>query len=308
MKILPVSLLIFVPLLLNCSDDSDTADTDRLPDRIVTERGGFIPEGIEYDTLHNRFLTGSLADGTIYEITPTGQLIALVTDPDLIASVGIEVDEPRNRLLVANSDRQGGSGAIMLGIYDLSSGAQLAMVDLTASISGEAADASHFANDVAVSGSGVVFVTDSRTNVVYQVDRYNHVSILIDFGRDSTFGLNGIEYHPAGYLILVSPRTGELIKVPVNNPDNWSVVELDFPATGGDGLVWSADGNLVATSNNRAAVMKYRSDDHWLSARLVAMASFEGQATTAAAVGDAIYVIQPHFSDQDPPVILRVKF
>ncbi|MCH7816309.1 MAG: hypothetical protein IIC60_07045 [Proteobacteria bacterium] len=116
MKILPISLLIFVPLLLNCSDDSDTADTDRLPDRIVTERGGFIPEGIEYDTLHNRFLTGSLADGTIYEITPTGQLIALVTDPDLIASVGIEVDEPRNRLLVANSDRQGGSGAIMLGI------------------------------------------------------------------------------------------------------------------------------------------------------------------------------------------------
>ncbi len=54
--------------------------------------------------------------------------------------------------------------------------------------------------------------------------------------------------------------------------------------------------------------MKYRSDDNGARARLVGRASFEGQAPTAAAVGDDIYIVQPHFGDQDPPVILRFEF
>jgi|TARA_B100001964_G_scaffold49618_1_gene55806 hypothetical protein len=39
--------------------------------------------------------------------------------------------------------------------------------------------------------------------------------------------------------------------------------------------------------------MKYASDEHWMSARLTGMANFEGQATTAAAVGSEIFVVQP---------------
>ena len=35
---------------------------------IVAERGGFIPEGIEYDQANGRFLTGSLAEGSIFAI------------------------------------------------------------------------------------------------------------------------------------------------------------------------------------------------------------------------------------------------
>jgi len=53
--------------------------------------------------------------------------------------------------------------------------------------------------------------------------------------------------------------------------------------------------------------MKYQSDDHWNSARLTGMASFEGQGTTAVAVGDDIFVVQPHFADTEPPEILRAK-
>lgn len=87
-----------------------------------------------------------------------------------------------------------------------------------------------------------------------------------------------------------------------------SIVEVDFPAAGGDGLAWASNGGLVSTSNNRSAVMKYQSDDHWNSARLTGMATFKGQGTTAAAVGDDIFVVQPHFADTEPPEILRAKF
>jgi hypothetical protein len=39
---------------------------------------------------------------------------------------------------------------------------------------------------------------------------------------------------------------------------------------------------------------------------VVGTATYEGQATTAAAVGDDVYVVKPHFADQDPPSIERV--
>ena len=278
------------------------------PEIIIAERGGFIPEGIEYDNTRGRFLTGSLADGTVYEIGNDGRLSPVIEDPAIGSSVGIEVDESRNRLLVASTTMGNTGGAARLGAYDLGSGERLAMVDLAAAIENRPADASHFANDVAVSRYGVIFVTDTNMNIVYQVDRYYNASVLLDLGRESGLSLNGIEYHPAGYLLVAAMATGQLIKVPVNNPGNWSVVALDFPASGGDGLVWASDGGLVVTSNNTSSVLKYDSDDNWASARLVGMASFSGQGTTAAAVGDDIYVVQPHFGDDAPPVILRARF
>ena len=297
-------------ICLSFISSCDITDSSNIPDRITAERGGFIPEGIEYDSINSRFLSGSLADGTIYEITNSGRVIPAITDEGLIASVGIEVDEDRNRLLVANSQSFSapGPGTAMLGIYDLSSGEQLAMVDLAAAVEIPPANAAYFANDVAVSTAGTIFVTDTRLSVIYKVNQYHQASVLINFGMDSGLFLNGIEYHPAGYLIAVSSQGGELIKIPLNAPNRWSMVEVDFPAAGGDGLVWASDGGLVSTSNNRSAVMKYQSNDHWNSAQLTGMASFEGQGTTAAAVGDEIFVVQPHFADAEPPEILRAKF
>ena len=179
------------------------------------------------------------------------------------------------------------------------------MVDLSASIQDRPADAAHFANDVAVSKAGVAYVTDSRMKIVYKVDKYYRASVLIDFGLDAEFGLNGIEYNPAGYLILASPGTGQLIRVPVDNPQRWALIGLDF---GVDGIVWTSDGSLAGVSNNRSRAVKYRSDDDWRTARLNGMASYSGQSTMAAVVGDEVYVVQPDFSDDALPVILRAKF
>ena len=295
-------------LLATLTGCANGLSTGMEPDRIVAERGGFVPEGIEYDNTRNRFLTGSIADGTIYEVTSSGRLIAAISSPDLNASVGIEVDESRDLLYVANSNTASANGAAELGVYDLATGEQLAMVDLAASIPDKPADAGHFANDVAVSKAGTAYVTDSRMKIVYKVDKYYRASVLVDFGVDAEFGLNGIEYHPAGYLIVASPGTGELIRVPVDNPQRWAMIDLDVPATGVDGLVWASDGSLAGVSNNRSRAVKYMSDDNWRSARLTGMASYSGQSTTGAAVGDEIYVVQPHFSDDEPPEILRAKF
>ena len=120
---------------------AETAEV--IPETIVAERGGFIPEGVEYDTTNGRFLTGSLAEGSIFQIHNDGRVTTVVSDPDLVSSVGIEVDEPRNRLLVANSDRtvfEGESaGQAKLGVYNLTTGERVSMVDLAGAIDDELA-------------------------------------------------------------------------------------------------------------------------------------------------------------------------
>ena len=286
-----------------------SAGNGGLPDRIVAERGGFIPEGIEYDQANDRFLTGSLAEGSIFEIGADGSVTAVVTDPELVSSVGIEVDEPRDRLIVANSDFrvfQGQSnGQAKVGVFNLTTGERVAMVDVGAELDA-GADAAFFCNDVTVADDGTIFATDTRQNVVYAVDAAYEPSVLHRFEPMEGLALNGIVHHQNGYLLVIG--SGNLYKVPVEDPGATAQVTLAEPVAGADGLTWMADGRLAVISNSSSSVVALSSSDDWASAEVAGVARFEGQATTGAAVGDDIYVVQPHFTDQDPPVILRAMF
>ena len=280
-----------------------------LPDMIVAERGGFIPEGIEYDSTHHRFLTGSLSEGTILEFHSDGRVTPFVSDPDLVSSVGIEVDEPRDRLLVANSDRSvfqdGGSGQAKLGVYDLASGQRVAMVDLASVIDNPPADAAYFANDVAVGDDGTVYVTDTRMNVIYRIDSNLEASVLHQFEPMEGLGLNGIVF-TSDYLLVAGGS--KLYKVPVGTPSATTEVKLTEPVEGQDGMVWLADGRLAIVSNSGNRVVALRSDDDWATAQLAGTATYEEQATTAAVAGDKVYVVHPHFADADPPSVEHVTF
>jgi len=274
-------------------------------------RGGFIPEGVEYDNANGRFLTGSLAEGSIFVIGRDGSVTPFITDSSLVSSVGIEVDEARDRLLVANSDRAafqpGNVGQAKLNVYNLTTGERLATVDLGA-VSGTPSDPpSHFANDVAVDHDGNAYVTDTRKNVIYKVTPDYQASVLRVFpAMADGAALNGIEYHANGYLIAVAGAL--MFKVPVANPDATTPVNVAEPVPGQDGIVWAADGTLAAVSNNQQQVVKLRSSDDWATAQRAGVATLVGQATTAAAVGDDIWVVHPHFMDADPPSFEQAVF
>ncbi|HLF09732.1 MAG TPA: hypothetical protein VJA26_00840 [Gammaproteobacteria bacterium] len=284
-----------------------------MPTTIVAERGGFIPEGIEYDQANERFLTGSLAEGSILEIGNDGSVTVVVADPQLVSSVGIEVDEPRDRLLVANSDRTvfqpGNIGQAKLGVYSLTTGERIAMVDLAAEVDEPTDPPAYFANDVTVDNDGNVYVTDTRQNVVYRVDGDYEASVLHSFpAMEGGAQLNGIVYHSGGYLLVAAGSN--LFKVPVDDPAATTQVNVAEPVPGSDGLVWAADGRLVITSNvaDNPRVVALTSNDNWASAQTAGFAPLTGQATTAAAVGDDIYAVHPHFADADPPSIERATF
>jgi sugar lactone lactonase YvrE len=277
---------------------------------ITAERGGFIPEGIEYDQANGRFLSGSLAEGTIFVLERDGRVVPFIRDPDLVSSVGIEVDEPRDRLLVANSDRAafGGdaAGQAKLGVYNLTTGERIAMVDLGTLLG---AQPKFFANDVTVDGDGNAYVTDTMNGVLYRVTPAYQASVLHRF-TDLPEGaqLNGIVYHDGGYLLVAAGE--HLYKVPVANPAGTTKVNVTDPVGGQDGIVLAADGRLVATSNSATEprLVAFRSNDNWSTAQRDGVALLNGQATTAAVVGDEIWAVHPHFADAEPPTLERGAF
>lgn len=289
---------------------AEPADDGALPARIVAERGGFIPEGVEYDQANGRLLTGSIAEGTIFEIHGDGSMTAVVSDPELGATIGIEADEPRDRLLVANSGGFGEApGRAGLAVFNLTTGERIAMIDLAATLGELPEGASVFANDVTVAEDGTVYVTDTRMNVVYVVDGDYNASVMHRFEGIEGLALNGLVHHPDGYLLVADLGNGGIYKVPVDDPAAASEVALPEPMAGADGLVWDSAGNLVVVSNSSGMVTALQSDDGWTSASIAGVAPYEGQATTGAVVGDDIYIVHPFFQDPEAlPIIERVTF
>jgi hypothetical protein len=282
--------------------------TASLPAMIVAERGGFVPEGVEYDTTNGRLLAGSLSEGSIFHVNNDGTLTALVSDPELISSVGFEADEQRDRLLVANADRSsfasGSAGQAKLGVYNLTTGERIAMVDLGAVANDP--DGTFFANDVAVGDDGTAYVTDTRLKAIYRVNMDYTASVLHRFDAAEGPSPNGIVHHPSGYLLIAAG--GTLLKMPLDSPENTSPVTLPEEVPGQDGMIWVADDRLAIVSNSGNRVVVLTSRDAWATAEVAGVATYETQATTAALVGDHIYVVHPHLNDEDPPSFERVTF
>ena len=149
-SILAAALMVFAVQGVTFAQEEPEEEPEA-PDLIVVERANIYPEGIEYDPENARFLIGSLSEGTIFEVFDDGTHGAFIEDEALMSTVGIEVDADRNRLLVAETNVAAfgdptAEPRASLGVYDLTTGERLDLVDLLAATP----EGAHFANDVAV--------------------------------------------------------------------------------------------------------------------------------------------------------------
>jgi sugar lactone lactonase YvrE len=264
--------------------------------RIASPR--LYPEGIAYDARHDRFLVGSLMEGTIHQIDRNGTVTVFVQDPGVPHSVGIHVDQERNRLLVPSSNTMLFRDPSLpshaeLAAYDLDTGERLFLADL----SQLTPDGPNVVNDVTVDDQGNAYVTDSLVPAIYKVTPAGEASL---FWRDDTLGetgaptLNGIDYHPDGFLLV--PINGSLYRVPLNEPTAARPVDLNRSIKAADGIILDEDGSLVIVQNTRFRVVRYESSDGWETARRIARArtSVRGVATTAAIRDGEVYVVYSH--------------
>jgi sugar lactone lactonase YvrE len=263
------------------------------PDLIVFRELNLQPEGVEYDARRTRFVVGSRTQGTIHTVDDAGVLAVLVANPGLTSTLGIHIAD--DRLWVVGAI---GATGIGLGIYDLATGAVLDVVDLS-QIAGAG---SHLANDVTVDDEGNAYVTDTLSAAIYRVTPAGDAS---RFAADPRFLLiNGIDFHPDGYLVVATLSGPQLLRVPLDAPA--SVTEIATPGEiVGDGIVFRSDGALAVVSNALAAdgtvlgpgVTLFASDDGWQSAAIAGSWAADDLPTTAAVRGDDVYVIHAHLFD-----------
>ena len=302
-----LSLGLAAWLLMSCGETGDDAAAPEPgPDLIVFRQTNLQPEGIEYDARRGRFVVGSRTEGTIHTVDDSGTIEVLVANPGLSSTLGMQIDD--DRLLVAGAL---GANRIGLGIYDLQSGATLHVVDL-----GDAAGGgNHLANDVAVDHDGNAYVTDTLSPVIYRVTPDGEAS---RFAEDVRFTLlNGIEFHPDGYLLVARLTGPRLLRVPVDMPTEVAEVATSLSATA-DGMLLRPDGSLVLVSSALApdgtvlgtGVTLLTSGDGWQSASFADSWVATGGPTTAAGRGNDVHVIYAHLFDtsREEYEIVKVDF
>ncbi len=248
----------------------------------------FIPEGVSYDSVSKSYFLGSLTEPVVYRINSNKQIGRFVYDKDIVSSAGVHIDTQRRRLLVTSLDL-GTSGVSELkqkatragiGIYSLKTAERIAFVDLAQGLSGK-----HLSNDIALDTDGNIYITDSFSPIIYKVDTNYKPSILIqdpEFEGEG-FNLNGIVFHPDGYLIVSNYSSNSLYKVPLKNPKNWSKIELSTTLSGPDGLVLLSENKLAVIENSDGGnVSILHSTNNWHSAKLKSAHSLDSAFPTTA--------------------------
>jgi sugar lactone lactonase YvrE len=294
-------------------DSTGNMDMDgELPDEVVFESPvpGLLPEGVEWNAEAGTFLVGSLSSGTIRAINDDGTVTDLFVDEEFSSTIGLHIAD--GKLYIANSSAEvfgnpAATGLASLVVYDLTTGERVSYTDLTGVFEGEG---SNFANDVTVDDEGNAYVTNSFQPVIYKVTPEGEGSVFLnsELFSNANFGLNGIEYHPDGYLLAAVAGAGTLVKVPLDDPEAAAVVATTEPV-GIDGMVLGTDGILYAVNSGEQSqgqeVVAIATRDDWQSAEIVARTPTGGDATTLALryTGDgespAVYYVNTYFGQTD---------
>jgi sugar lactone lactonase YvrE len=247
---------------------------------IVIQKPALYPEGIDYNPNTDKFIVGSFREGAVYEVNLDGTYRQLIDDNRLNSVLAVRVDVKRNRLLVVNSDigasvrpsSEGAKKTAFLGIYELSSGKAIHFIDLGKLLPNQ----NHLANGMALDSDGNAYVTDSFSPVIYKIDVKSNASIFLENDRflGEGINLNGIVFHPDGYLIVVKKGEGVLFKVPLNNPKDFSEIKVPRKFIGGDGLILANNKELIVIANRASGevtetAFALSSEDDWKTAKVI---------------------------------------
>ena len=270
---------------------------------ITISKPALYPEGIDYNPKTDKFIVGSFRDGGVYEIDSYGGYHRIVTDKRLNSVLAVRVDVKRDRLLVVNSDigssinsyAEGPKRLASLGIYQLSTGRNIDFIDLGKLLPNK----NHLANGMTLDAEGNVYVTDSFSPVIYKISTTGHASVFLESDRflGEGINLNGIVFHPNGYLLAVKKGEGVLFKIPLDKPRDFSVIKSPRKFIGGDGLVLLNKNELTVIANRAAGeitetVFSLNSADDWKTAEVTKELKFGNvYLTTGVLKQNKLYVI-----------------
>jgi hypothetical protein len=204
---------------------------------------GLLPENIDYDPLHRRFLITSIRRDEIVSADDRGHLTRFARAPDNWPMLALNVDAPRHLVwstevaidgFAAVPKRDWGRSVVLA--YDLRTGA------LAKRIEGPHGCAF---NDLAVDATGNVLVTDASHGGIYQL-RANGNALQAINTHDFISPL-GSAYAPDGRVFIADYARG----IGIMNADNtvrWIPMNDRYALAGIDGLYY-VGGFLIAVQN-----------------------------------------------------------
>jgi sugar lactone lactonase YvrE len=301
-----VGLLGLVTGLLalpGCDKNSEPV-TVASPAKITVPQRALSPEGIQYDANNQRFIVSSRTQGRIGTVRDDSTYTQLADDAKLVSTIGLNLDATRQRLLAAVSDAGANTTRstattlrklAALAIFNPSSGALISYIDLGAL----RPSLPHFANDIAVDAQGNAYITDSLSPIIYKVDAQGVATVFLENSQLSGgtgFGLNGIVYHPDGYLLVAKSNDGTLFKVPIANPTGFTAVASTQSLVGADGMLLLDNTTLLVVAGSQNTVFRMASTDAWATTRPIG--SFAtgavGATTIARRNNTEAFVLYPY--------------
>lgn len=264
-----------------------------LPGTITIGYDSLHPPGVAWDPSRNAFLVTSMRLGTVSVLHPDGTLAELVKDPDVVATVGVRVDAERGRFAVVFADagfaeRSSADTTFRVtgvGVYDLATGERIHLARLDPY-------GANLINDVCLAADGTAYCTDTPNDGIYRIAVDGTVTQVrngpLKAGQPN-IGIQGITWHPDGFLLTVRHDDGTLYRVPVDDPAALTEVALDRPLVGGAALAVRPDGTLVAVTNTLIGpgndeVAELHSPDGWRTAVTHRVEPWPDPAPTAVTV------------------------
>ncbi|WP_432714772.1 gluconolaconase [Pedobacter sp.] len=264
------------------------------------------PEGLAYDSLRAVYYVSSARTGTIGTVTPDGEYTVLHADSTLKSTYGLKIHPDGNRLFAcvgdANYSRYSTADTYLkmcrLISVDLETGKKLSDVDLSGLLPGK-----HFPNDLVFDEQQNIYLTDSYAHAIYKITPAGQASVFV---KDSQFetegiGVNGLVYHPDGYLLVDNSNTGQLYKVNMKQPQYVQKVAANQFFLGADGLLLNAADTLtIVVNGGNDKIFQLTTDDNWKSSRLCSTTLLLDRFTypsTATLNSNEVWVMNAKFNE-----------
>jgi sugar lactone lactonase YvrE len=257
------------------------------------------PEGVAWDGRSQTLFVGTVGTGTIYRASLRDKTLRPFITPDPAApadsAVGMKVSG--GKLFVAG----GTTGSIY--VYQIRSGALLARFET---------GPGGFLNDLVVTSTGDVYVTDSVRPMLWHlspamVTARSGVPESIDVAPEiaytaNQFNLNGIVARRGGReLVVVNTISKSLFRIDIDpaNTAARTITKIDAPDLAGDGLLIDR-GQLLVVTGDPAAVTVLNLSGRDSRARVDTVLtdpSLRGPSTIARA-RDRYLVVNADFANQ----------
>ncbi|RYD58379.1 MAG: gluconolaconase [Sphingobacteriales bacterium] len=286
-------------------------------ERVEFNAVNFYPEGVVYHPGTNAYYIASERLGSIGKVTPDGKYTELYADKNMKSAYGIKVHPDGKSLYVCVSDANYSiystpdtkKKMIRLVGIDIATGKKTMDVDLSGLVPGE-----HFGNDLTFDGDNNAYITDSYADVIYKVTPSGQASVFSQNKMFKTEGisLNGIVFHPGGYLLVASTGAGALYKVDIKQPEDVKKVKISQLLLGADGLLLNDASHITVVINGGSGkIMKFETMDDWGSAKLNATTLLSDRftyPTTATKNGEDVWVVNAKSNELNDSTAFPSKY